>query len=143
MQRTALNKNKLTGERIKRLRSHYKLSVLNFAKGCNVSNVTILKAESGGSISERSLVKIASGYGSSLEWLLFGLGEMFPSGPKEIPYEKIDEDRLWKEKTFKEMQHRGKLLEIEIEKLWEILTVVSKGSVMQNNEASFVANKQA
>jgi transcriptional regulator with XRE-family HTH domain len=113
-------------QRIKILRTHYHLNLRNFANGCMVSDVTIFKLEKGAKISEKTLLKISSAYGTTREWLIGGIGKMLPGGTDEQAFETLGQEHRTKEYAYKQMLRKNAMLEKEIEKLWLALNQLTE-----------------
>ena len=62
---------------------------------------------------------MANVYGSTVDWLLFGRGEMLPNGTRELGSEDISE--FWKDEAYLEIKSRNAMLEKEIERLWQMI----------------------
>jgi transcriptional regulator with XRE-family HTH domain len=117
------------GERIRSLRNHYNLSVKEFAAKCGLSHVAIFHLESGKTSKPHrgSLQRIASMFGTTADWLMYGKNDMLPNGEKEI-YGDINGDHFWKEEAYQEIKNRNLILEKEIERLWEMIGHFTTGS---------------
>lgn len=113
--------------RIRQLRIHYNLSVKEFASRCNLSHVAIFHLENGRTLKphKSSLTRIASVYGSSVEWLLSGKNEMLPNGMKELGTD--DNADFWKDEAYLEIKSRNAMLEKEIERLWQMIGHFTSG----------------
>ncbi|MDI1354299.1 MAG: helix-turn-helix transcriptional regulator [bacterium] len=120
----------LLGSRIKELRSHYNLSVKEFATRCGLSHVAIFHLESGRTLKPHrsSLQRIASIFGTTTDWLLFGRNEMLPQGDKEIYTENNSLDSFWKDEAYLEIKSKNVMLEKEVERLWQMLSHFTSGT---------------
>ena len=118
------------GLRIKELRAHYNLSVKEFAGKCNLSHVAIFHLENGRTSKPHrsSLQRIASIFGTTADWLLFGKNEMLPSGTKEIYSQEIGQESFWKDEAYLEIKSKNAMLEKEIERLWQMLSHFTTGA---------------
>jgi transcriptional regulator with XRE-family HTH domain len=118
------------GQRIKELRSHYNLSVKEFAVKCGLSHVAIFHLENGKTIKPHrsSLQRIAAIFGTTSDWLLFGKNEMLPNGSKEIYSEDSLQESFWKEEAYLEIKSKNVMLEKEIERLWQMVSHFTTGS---------------
>jgi transcriptional regulator with XRE-family HTH domain len=116
--------------RIKELRTHYNLSVKEFAIKCGLSHVAIFHLENGRTLKPHrsSLQRMANVFGTTADWLLFGKNEMLPNGAKEIFSEEGSSDSYWKEEAYLELKSKNSMLEKEIERLWQMLGHFTTGS---------------
>src|SRR5947207_827055 len=105
------------GQRIRELRTHYNLSVKEFAVKCGLSHVAIFHLENGKTVKPHrsSLQRIAAIFGTTADWLLFGKSEMLPNGSKEIYTDENGQDNFWKDEAYLEIKGRNQMLEKEIE----------------------------
>lgn len=117
------------GQRIKDLRTHYNLSVKEFAVKCGLSHVAIFHLENGKTIKPHrsSLQRIAAIFGTTSDWLLFGKNEMLPNGDKEI-YAEEQQDSFWKDEAYLEIKSKNVMLEKEIERLWQMMSHFTSGA---------------
>src|SRR5688572_23274122 len=118
------------GQRIKELRMHYNLSVKEFAVKCGLSHVAIFHLENGKTIKPHrsSLQRIASIFGTTSDWLLFGKNEMLPNGVKEIYADESMQDSFWKDEAYQEIKNKNQMLEKEIERLWQMVSHFTTGA---------------
>jgi transcriptional regulator with XRE-family HTH domain len=118
------------GQRVKELRSHYNLSVKEFAAKCGLSHVAIFHLENGRTLKPHrsSLQRMANVFGTSADWLLFAKNEMLPNGSKEIYAEEETNVDFWKEDAYLEIKSKNAILEKEIERLWQMLSHFTTGS---------------
>lgn len=120
----------LIGLRIKELRTHYNLSVKEFAVKCGLSHVAIFHLENGKTLKPHrsSLQRMASIFGTTADWLLFGKNDMLPNGTKEIYAENNEQEHFWKEEAYLEIKSKNLMLEKEIERLWQMLSHFTAGT---------------
>jgi transcriptional regulator with XRE-family HTH domain len=118
------------GLRIKELRTHYNLSVKEFAHKCGLSHVAIFHLENGKTVKPHrsSIQRMASIFGTTSDWLLYGRSEMLPNGDKEIYTDENGQDNFWKEEAYLEVKNRNGVLEKEIERLWQIVNHFTTGT---------------
>ncbi len=118
------------GQRIKELRTHYNLSVKEFAAKCGLSHVAIFHLENGKTSKPHrsSLQRMASIFGTTADWLLFGKNDMLPNGTKEIYSENNDQEHFWKDEAYLEIKSKNLMLEKEIERLWQMLSHFTTGT---------------
>lgn len=115
-------------QRIRQLRLHYNLSVKEFAGRCNLSHVAIFHLENGRTVKphKSSMQRIASMYGTTLDWIYYGKGEMLPNGERELT-DSSDND-FWKDEAYLEIKGRNAMLEKEIERLWQMIEHFTGGN---------------
>lgn len=120
----------LIGLRIKELRTHYNLSVKEFAVKCGLSHVAIFHLENGKTLKPHrsSLQRMASIFGTTADWLLFGKNDMLPNGTKEIYAENNEQEHFWKDEAYLEIKSKNLMLEKEIERLWQMLSHFTAGT---------------
>jgi len=113
--------------RIRQLRTHYNLSVKEFASKCNLSHVAIFHLENGRTLKphKSSMQRVASVYGSTVDWILYGKNEMLPNGTKELS--ETEANDFWKDEAFLELKSRNAILEKEIERLWQMINHFTNG----------------
>jgi transcriptional regulator with XRE-family HTH domain len=113
--------------RIRQLRTHYNLSVKEFASRCNLSHVAIFHLENGRTLKphKSSMQRVANVYGSSVDWILYGKNEMLPNGTKELTEGEVSD--FWKDEAFLELKSRNAILEKEIERLWQMISHFTNG----------------
>jgi len=118
------------GQRIKELRMHYNLSVKEFAVKCGLSHVAIFHLENGKTVKPHrsSLQRIASIFGTTADWLLYGKNEMLPNGSREIFSDEHVQDSFWKDEAYLEIKSKNVMLEKEIERLWQMVGHFSAGT---------------
>lgn len=118
------------GQRIKELRIHYNLSVKEFAVKCGLSHVAIFHLENGKTVKPHrsSLQRIATIFGTTADWLLFGKNDMLPNGSKEIYTDENGQDNFWKDEAYLEIKSRNMMLEKEIERLWQMVSHFTAGT---------------
>jgi len=111
------------GFRIKQIRTHYNLSVKEFAGKCGLSHVAIFHLENGKTLKphKSSILRIATAFASSCDWLLYEKDEMFPNGPKDMTNDYSEQEAYWKQEAYDELKTRNLKLELEIERLWQII----------------------
>jgi len=71
---------------------------------------------------------MASVFGTTADWLLFGKNEMLPNGSKEIYADENGNDNFWKEEAYLEIKSKNVMLEKEIERLWQMLSHFTTGA---------------
>jgi transcriptional regulator with XRE-family HTH domain len=115
--------------RVKQLRSHYNLSVKEFALKCGLSHVAIFHLENGKTLKPHrgSLQRIASIFGTSADWILYGIGEMLPNGTIQI-FSDENGESFWKDEAFQEMKNKNAMLEKEVERLWQMIGHFTNGT---------------
>lgn len=118
------------GERIKELRNHYNLSVKEFSAKCGLSHVAVFHLESGRTVKPHrsSLQRMASVFGTTTEWLLFGKNQMLPQGEKEMYSDSHAHDSFWKEEAYLEIKSKNLMLEKEVDRLWQMLSHFTSGT---------------
>jgi len=114
--------------RVKTLRTHYNLSVKEFAHKCNLSHVAIFQLEKGKTIKPHkgTLLKLAKLFGVNIDWLLYGKGEMLPNGALNLFDFEAKAEHVWREEAYQEIKQKNFLLEKEIERLWHLLEAFTK-----------------
>ena len=120
----------LIGQRIKDLRSYYNLGLKEFSEKCGLSHVAVFHLENGKTLKphKNSLQRIASTYGTSADWILYGHSEMLPQGAKNIYAPEREQDMQWKEEAYHELKSKTQLLEKEVERLWQIISHITAHS---------------
>lgn len=118
------------GDRIKILRTHYNMSLREFATKCEVSYVIIHKYEARkkNHISVSTLYKIVNIFGTTIDWLVEGKGQMLPNG---MNYKAVRENELfnfWQDEAFIQQEFRIETLEKEINRLWSIINHFTNSS---------------
>lgn len=115
--------------RIKQLRTHYNLSVKEFAQKCGLSHVAIFHLENGKTNKPHrgSLQRIATVFGTTADWILYGTGEMLPNGTIQI-YVDANLESHWKDEAFQEIRNKNSLLEKEVERLWQMINHFTSGA---------------
>jgi transcriptional regulator with XRE-family HTH domain len=113
----------LIGNRIKTLRQTYNLGIKDFASYCGLSHVAIFHLENGKTVKPHrsSLQRIANQFGTSINWLLYGEDNMLPNGKAELTDQKETEEAAWKETAYQELKNANRLLEKEVERLWQVV----------------------
>lgn len=116
--------------RIKQLRSHYNLSVKEFAQRCGLSHVAIFHLENGKTLKPHrgSLQRIVSVFGTTADWVLYGTDVMLPHGTVQIFSDDEGSGKGWKDEAFMEVKTKNAILEKEIERLWQIISHFTNGS---------------
>ncbi len=105
------------------------MSMKDFSANCNLSLNTIYNIENGkvNKPHKDTFQTIAEVYGSSLEWILNGRGDMLLSGVKlniqKSAVIKNPETTLSanEQEMFNELKIKNKGLEMEIERLWRMI----------------------
>ena len=120
---------KTVGLRIKELRAHYNIGVKEFGTRCDLSHVAVFHFENGRTTRphKSSLQRIASAYGTTIEWLLFGTGEMLPNGKKDLSDDENNFDAYWKDEAYTELKSKNMLLEKEVDRLWQMVSHFTSG----------------
>ena len=118
-----------TGLRIKQLRAAYSLSVKEFASKSGLSHVAIFHLENGRTEKphKSSLARIATAFGTSIEWLRTGERDMLPNGKKDIENDSVGEQLNWKNEAYQELKNKNIMLEREVERLWKVVHNLSGG----------------
>lgn len=111
------------GDRIKILRTQYNMSLREFAAKCEVSYVIIHKYETRKKNHPNitTLYKIVNVFGTTIDWLVEGKGDMLPNG---MNYKVVRENELfnfWQDEAFLQQESRIETLEKEINRLWGII----------------------
>lgn len=122
-----------TGQRIKKLRIHYNLSMKDFATECGLSHVAIFHMESGKTVKPHrsTLQRMASVFGTTVDWISQGKNEMLQNGTKELYDKSISKsDASWKEDAYLEIKSKNAMLEKEVERLWSLLNHFTNGKKM-------------
>lgn len=116
-------------KRIKELRLHYNLGMKEFSSKCGLSHVAIFHLESGKTLKPHrsSMVRMANVFGTTVEWILFGTGEMLPNGTKEIYGEEQNMEGYWKDEAYQEIKSKNVMLEKEVERLWQMIHHFTSG----------------
>lgn len=114
--------------RLRQLRLHYNLSVKEFAAKCNLSHVAIFHLENGKTVKphKSSMQRVATVYGTTVDWILYGKNEMLPNGIKELTESEASD--FWKAEAYMEIKSRNAMLEKEIERLWQMVSHFTSGS---------------
>jgi transcriptional regulator with XRE-family HTH domain len=110
--------------RIKELRSHYQMSANEFGIKCGLSSVAIYNIENGKikKPQNSSLHKVVKYYGTTDEWLRYGIGSMLPNGNRESNETLLSQEKIsWKEEAYFELKNKNEFLESELERLWRIV----------------------
>lgn len=110
--------------RIKILRTHYNLSIKEFALRCGLSHVAIFQLEKGKTLKPHkgTLIKIAKLFGVQIDWVLNGTGDMLPNGNVKIHELNINNDAHWQEEAYQALKQKNILLEKEVDRLWQLLS---------------------
>lgn len=118
-----------TGLRIKQLRATYSLSVKEFASKSGLSHVAIFHLENGRTEKphKSSLSRIASAFGTTVDWLRTGEREMLPNGKKDLEGDSMVEQLNWKNEAYLELKSKNQMLEREVERLWKVVQNLSTG----------------
>jgi transcriptional regulator with XRE-family HTH domain len=113
----------LIGMRIKALRNAYNLGLKDFAAYCGLSHVAIFHLENGRTAKPHrsSLQRIATHYGTTTNWLLYGEDTMLPNGKASLDINYQIENNDWKESAFEELKNTNRILEQENERLWQLI----------------------
>ncbi len=111
------------GTRIKALRLHFELDINQFAMHCELSPTAVYYWEMGRTKkpSKNVLLKIIETFGTTMEWLIKGMGDMLPSGLGSIFQEKLNEniESELLNNSFRQVD----FLATELNKLWNIIFV--------------------
>ena len=120
---------KKLAHRIKELRSHYNMGIKEFGVRCGLSHVAIFHLENGRTSKPQksSLQRIIAVFGTTQEWMLYGIGEMLPNGLKDMDIVQKDANEYWKEEAYVELKNKNQLLEKEVERLWQMVTHITGG----------------
>jgi transcriptional regulator with XRE-family HTH domain len=127
----------LIGKRIKLLRKTYNLGLKDFASYCQLSHVAIFHLENGKTSKphRRSLQKMADNFGTSINWIINGEDEMLPKGKVSLKKQDVVTSDFWKEEAYNQLKDSNKLLEKEVERLWQIIQLYQNA-----NQKSFRNN---
>lgn len=108
--------------RVKELRSHYNMGIKEFGLRCGLSHVAIFHLENGRTTKPQksSLQRIIAVFGTTNEWMLYGIGDMLPNGIKDLDLEK-ESNGVWKDEAYLELKNKNLLLEKEVDRLWQIV----------------------
>ena len=114
------------GSRLRELRHYYNLSLIQFASKAGLSHIAILNIESGETKRPRniSLKNIISAYGTSFEWLYYGIGDMLPYGlvvVDEIEGTEVIRMKSCSNNNCAELEKKNKKMEKKIERLWQLI----------------------
>lgn len=121
------NKNlRNISSRVKVLRRHYNLSLKQFSLRAGISHVAIFNIESGKTNRPHptTLKSIISVYGTTYEWLYYGIGDMLPNGRNSygnINGKDVLQIENHKRQSSIELIKKNRALEIEVERLWKLL----------------------
>jgi transcriptional regulator with XRE-family HTH domain len=110
--------------RIKKLRTYYQLGIKEFGLRCGLSHVAIFQLENGKTKKPQnsSLQKIVESYGTTHEWLRYGIGNMLPNGRKVLNEAALKQENVtWKNEAYLELKNKNELLEKEVERLWQMV----------------------
>ncbi len=120
---------KTIGLRIKELRTHYNIGIKEFGMRCDLSHVAVFHFENGRTTRphKASLQRIANVYGTSIEWLLYGSGDMLPNGKRDFMHETDNFDAFWKDEAYSEIKSKNILLEKEVDRLWQMVSHFTSG----------------
>ncbi len=120
---------KKLAHRVKELRSHYNMGIKEFGVRCGLSHVAIFHLENGRTSKPQksSLQRIVNVFGTTQEWMLYGIGEMLPNGLKDLNAAEKEAGELWKEEAYMELKSKNLLLEKEVERLWQMLNHLTSG----------------
>lgn len=107
------------GNRIKKLRIHYELSLIDFSALCGVSSTTIHNYESGKWETPNivTLYKIVELLGTTIDWLKNGNGEMLPIGIKNIYNEENEKIKFLQNEIYIQQKENIDALKLENERL--------------------------
>lgn len=121
------------GQRLKRLRDEYDLSQADFATNIGLKgHVGISKIENGETVDPRrtTLEKIAKVYGTTIDWLLHGKGEMLPSGKIEvIPISEIEVENPWKDEAYLNLKNYVDSVVKERDNYWQMIQNFMEGKL--------------
>jgi transcriptional regulator with XRE-family HTH domain len=128
---------KNVGSRIKKLRTYYQLGRKEFGLRCGLSHVAIFQLENGKTSKPQnsSLQKIVECYGTTNEWLRYGIGNMLPSGRQVLNEAALKQENIiWKNEAYVELKNKNELLEKEVERLLQMVNHFT-----QHTELKFIA----
>ena len=117
------------GSRIKKLRVHYQLGIKEFGLRCGLSHVAIFHLENGKTCKPQhsSLQKMVECYGTTYEWLRYGIGSMLPDGRQILNEAALkQENKIWKNEAYLELKNKNELLEKEVERLWQMINKLTQ-----------------
>jgi transcriptional regulator with XRE-family HTH domain len=130
---------KNVGSRIKKLRTYYRLGIKEFGLRCGLSHVAIFHLENGKTSKPQhsSLQKMVECYGTTYEWLRYGIGNMLPSGRQVLNETALKQENIiWKNEAYLELKNKNELLEKEVGRLWQMVNRLTQHeeltSVMKN-----------
>ncbi len=110
-------------ERIKELSAFYNLDVCEFAVRCGLSSsdLFLIKNNADAFASEKLLKKIADFYGSNMNWLLHGEGDILAQDKISLPKRENGLDDAEKNMPYLDLKTKNDLLEKEVERLWQLI----------------------
>jgi transcriptional regulator with XRE-family HTH domain len=113
----------LIGKRIKALRNVYNLGLKDFAAYCGLSHVAIFHLENGKTAKPHrsSIQRIASHFGTTTNWLLYGEDVMLPNGKAALDIQYQPEQVDWKDSAYEELKNTNRILEQENQRLWQLI----------------------
>lgn len=120
----------LIGQRIRELRNYYNLGLKEFSEKCGLSHVAVFHLENGKTLKphKNSLLRIAQTYGTSVDWILYGIQDMLPNGAINVNQAGGSELSAWKEEAYQELKQKNQMLEKEVERLWQIISHITTQS---------------
>lgn len=120
------------GHRIKELRNSYDLGLKDFANYCGLSHVAIFHLENARTSKPHrsSIQRIANNFGTTSNWLIYGEDKMLPNGKLDLGQLDTVENTKWKTEAFEELKNTNRLLEKEIDRLWQVIQNIQPQSLV-------------
>lgn len=133
---------KTLGERVFALREHYRLNQYEFgARLGGVSHVAIGNIERGDTKTpqKRTLQSIVDEFGTTMDWLLEGKGEMIPGGSAE--FERKSKD-IYQDALYKELKQDKETWKEKYEQVFKMLSnIMEKGNLGKFKATVIAARK--
>lgn len=132
-----MKNQKTLGERLKHLRGHYRLSQAAFASRIGASHIAISNIEMGfvELPRQKTLEAIAKEFGTTIDWLLEGKGEMIPGGSFEFEKRAATDGNPWKEEAYTLLKEEKEAWKQKFEQLFDAMI---KGGSLGKYKASII-----
>lgn len=123
-------KKQTTGERIKLLRTEYRLTQAEFASIIKVSTLTISNIERGVTQTSypETIKNIADKFGTTYEWISEGRGEMLPNGKLELTKQDNDQDP-YRDYLVQKLEKDVTTWQEKYDQVWQMLTKFTTGDI--------------
>jgi len=118
-------KKQTIGDRVKLLRTTYRLTQADFASKVKMSLLTISNLERGVAQNPHpdTIGNIASAFGTTVEWLEEGANEMLPNGMVDISgKQELDSGSPWRDEAYQQIKQ-------ENARLWEMVNNFMSGKI--------------